>query len=68
MTEVQGGTAVVDVEGNVSTWLGLMVSEDMPPLDAVTGRDGAVLRVDTLSGEGLDATASDGAVVWVEGP
>jgi hypothetical protein len=67
ITEVRGGTLVVDTEGSLSTRLGLMVTGDVPLLDAVTGRDGAVLSVDHLSGERVDATVSDGAVVRVEG-
>jgi len=67
ITEVRGGTLWVDVEGSVSTRLGMMVRGDVPPLDSVTGRDGAVLQVDNLSGERLNATASDGAVVRLEG-
>jgi hypothetical protein len=67
LTDSSGGTLVIDVEGSLSTKLGLMVTGDVPSLDAVSASDGAVLTVSNLGADTLTASAADGAVVNVSG-
>ncbi len=68
ITEVEGDTLVVDVDGSLSTKLGLAVEGDVPSLDGVFANNGSVLTVSNLGGERLTASADNGAVVELSGP
>lgn len=67
LTEVRGGTLTVDVDGNTSTKLGLMVQADVPSLDRLTTNNGAVLTVSGIEAGELVVSANNGSVLVASG-